>query len=137
MKNSRSARRVQLVGALLAQGVVYCPCCGVGMYMQGAESVAAFQARHALLTRGRTPSKRERRLLTATIDHIVPQCRGGTDRLENLLVVCRGCNDEKHSLSVPEWLACRRNGGRPFKKITEGYLLALHIKASKSLGAPP
>ena len=137
LKNPKSTRRLQLVGGLHSVGATSCPCCGLVMYMQGVERVAAFEARYAKANKGRSPSKRDRRLLTATVDHIVPQCEGGTDRFENLLIVCRGCNEEKHSLSVPEWLAFRRNGGRPFKKLTEGYLLALHIKASKSVGAKP
>lgn len=30
-----------------------------------------------------------------TIDHITPQCRGGTDRLDNLRLVHPGCNRER------------------------------------------
>lgn len=34
-----------------------------------------------------------------TVDHIVPLCDGGTGRLENLRLVCRGCNNKKGRLS--------------------------------------
>lgn len=30
-----------------------------------------------------------------TVDHVVPRCRGGSDRLENLVVACRSCNSRK------------------------------------------
>lgn len=29
------------------------------------------------------------------IDHIVPRCRGGRDRMENLVVACKSCNTRK------------------------------------------
>lgn len=31
----------------------------------------------------------------ATIEHIVPRSKGGTDALENLALACSGCNHEK------------------------------------------
>jgi len=31
----------------------------------------------------------------ATIEHILPQCHGGTDALENLGIACARCNSEK------------------------------------------
>jgi 5-methylcytosine-specific restriction endonuclease McrA len=34
-------------------------------------------------------------LSRATIEHIVPRARGGTDELENLALACAGCNAEK------------------------------------------
>ena len=30
-----------------------------------------------------------------TLDHVVPQSRGGTDTLENCVVACRSCNARK------------------------------------------
>jgi 5-methylcytosine-specific restriction endonuclease McrA len=31
----------------------------------------------------------------ATLDHIVPKCRAGTDDLSNLCLACKECNDAK------------------------------------------
>lgn len=33
--------------------------------------------------------------IEATLDHIVPKCRGGTDELTNLCLACQDCNDKK------------------------------------------
>jgi len=35
----------------------------------------------------------------ATLDHIVPQCQGGTETIR----VCRACNLDKMHLSLSEW----------------------------------
>ena len=131
MKSVKSTKRSQLVGGLHSVGANSCPCCNVEMFMQGVERSEAFVSRYAKATGGRTPSAKEIRLATATMDHIVPQASGGTDRWENLLIMCRGCNDGKHSLSVPEWIAVRLHSGRPFKKSTGAFLLGLHIKAMR------
>lgn len=34
-------------------------------------------------------------LKTITIDHMVPQSKGGTDHLVNLVAACRSCNSSK------------------------------------------
>lgn len=31
----------------------------------------------------------------ATVDHIHPKARGGTNRMDNLRVICRDCNERK------------------------------------------
>ncbi len=33
--------------------------------------------------------------LKKTADHIVPRSKGGTDRLDNIVICCRDCNKEK------------------------------------------
>lgn len=40
------------------------------------------------------------------IDHIIPRCRGGRDRLENLVVACKSCNLRKGQATPDElgWL---------------------------------
>mgnify|MGYP001611722982 CR=1 FL=1 len=46
----------------------------------------------------------------ATIDHIVPASRGGTDENKNLVAACRRCNSQKHTKTLDEyriWLAER------------------------------
>jgi len=39
------------------------------------------------------------------IDHIVPRSRGGTDRVSNLTLACRDCNEKKGNRDVREFLA--------------------------------
>lgn len=38
------------------------------------------------------------------IDHITPRSRGGVDRVSNLVICCRDCNEKKKNLSVQEFL---------------------------------
>lgn len=40
-------------------------------------------------------------LETATIDHLVPLSRGGSNYLNNLVLSCRPCNAQKGSLAAP------------------------------------
>lgn len=38
-----------------------------------------------------------------TLDHVVPQSRGGADHPTNLVACCRSCNDAKANKSPKEW----------------------------------
>lgn len=38
-----------------------------------------------------------------SIDHVVPQSKGGTDDLANLVKSCHRCNSHKHNKQGPEW----------------------------------
>ena len=40
-----------------------------------------------------------------TVDHIVPQSKGGTDHLDNLQLLCGACNSKKGTASQPELVA--------------------------------
>lgn len=40
-----------------------------------------------------------------TVDHIVPQAKGGTDHLENLQLLCGACNSMKGTLPHEEFVA--------------------------------
>ena len=40
----------------------------------------------------------------ATIDHVLPLCRGGTHELRNLVVCCKSCNSRKGQKTLEEWL---------------------------------
>ena len=41
------------------------------------------------------------------IDHVVPQGRGGSDRVANLVITCRPCNQQKGDQSTQDFLADR------------------------------
>lgn len=36
-----------------------------------------------------------------TIDHVIPQCKGGTNGKDNLLPACAACNTAKGALDLP------------------------------------
>lgn len=38
-----------------------------------------------------------------TLDHVVPQAKGGTDHPSNLVACCGDCNDAKGNMSPQEW----------------------------------
>ena len=38
-----------------------------------------------------------------TIDHIIPQCKGGSDLLTNVVCCCRFCNNSKSHIDWEEW----------------------------------
>ena len=42
---------------------------------------------------------------TLTIDHVVPQAKGGQDNLENLQLLCGWCNSIKGTKTQAEFLA--------------------------------
>jgi len=40
-----------------------------------------------------------------TIDHVVPQAKGGTDHLDNLQLLCNACNSMKGTRTQAEFIA--------------------------------
>ncbi|MDE2096926.1 MAG: HNH endonuclease [Patescibacteria group bacterium] len=40
-------------------------------------------------------ARHQRQPLACTVDHIVPKIEGGTDNLNNLVLVCYGCNTRR------------------------------------------
>jgi len=38
-----------------------------------------------------------------TLDHVIPQSKGGPNTWDNLVTACWGCNNEKADLSLKEW----------------------------------
>ena len=42
--------------------------------------------------------------LNATIDHLIPRSRGGTDVNENLALCCRSCNAAKSNMTPEEFV---------------------------------
>jgi len=51
------------------------------------------------------------------IDHVVPRSRGGSDRVSNLAVVCRTCNEAKGNRMPEEWLEELHASVRPLDLI--------------------
>jgi 5-methylcytosine-specific restriction endonuclease McrA len=39
------------------------------------------------------------------VDHVIPRCKGGSDRVSNLTLACHSCNQKKGNLSLQEFLA--------------------------------
>ena len=46
-----------------------------------------------------------------TVDHIVPQAKGGTDHLDNLQLLCNACNSAKGTLSQAAFVAKLKSQG--------------------------
>jgi CRISPR/Cas system Type II protein with McrA/HNH and RuvC-like nuclease domain len=40
---------------------------------------------------------------TLTLDHVIPQSRGGKDSWDNLVTACKKCNSEKSNLTLEEY----------------------------------
>lgn len=40
---------------------------------------------------------------TATFEHAIPRCKGGTDHVANLVMACKRCNCSKGGRSVWQW----------------------------------
>ena len=40
---------------------------------------------------------------TLTLDHVIPQSKGGKDSWDNLVTACRRCNSEKSNLTLEEY----------------------------------
>lgn len=46
---------------------------------------------------------------SVTIDHLVPVIRGGSDRIDNLALCHRDCNQQKRDcLLSPDWICARK-----------------------------
>lgn len=62
-----------------------------------------------------TGCKRRANWKAATKDHVVPRCRGGTRKRDNVVLACFRCNNEKADLTEAEFRAllfARRLEGR-------------------------
>jgi 5-methylcytosine-specific restriction endonuclease McrA len=40
---------------------------------------------------------------TLTLDHVIPQSKGGKDAWDNLVTACKRCNSEKSNLTLEEY----------------------------------
>ncbi|KKL98875.1 hypothetical protein LCGC14_1820010 [marine sediment metagenome] len=45
---------------------------------------------------------------TVTLDHIVPHCKGGPNKLSNLVAACSSCNTKRGSRNFAEFLFNQR-----------------------------
>ncbi len=43
-----------------------------------------------------------------TLDHLIPQFKGGKHSADNLVVACRSCNSSKNALDLMEWMAKKK-----------------------------
>jgi 5-methylcytosine-specific restriction endonuclease McrA len=39
-----------------------------------------------------------------SVDHVIPLARGGTNTLDNLVIACVRCNNEKNDMLLSEWI---------------------------------
>lgn len=65
----------------------FCPCCGVRMYFPNNEEK---------IKRNKDPEGRKaqaRRM--ASLDHILEKSKGGSNNLDNLRIICQGCNTDR------------------------------------------
>ncbi len=55
-----------------------------------------------------------------TLDHLIPQFKGGKHSADNLVVACRSCNSSKKALDLIEWMA--KKGTFPPLRLLRRYL---------------
>lgn len=73
-------------------------------YQQG--ELAGYEVREYLLEKlGRSCQYCDATGVPLDVEHIVPRSRGGSDRVSNLTLACRCCNERKGNRSVEEFLA--------------------------------
>ena len=46
-----------------------------------------------------------------TVDHVVPQAKGGSDHLDNLQLLCNACNSMKGVKSQEQFIAALKGSG--------------------------
>ena len=75
-------------------------------YQQG--TLAGFEVRECLLEKwGRTCAYCDATDTPLQVDHVRPRARGGSDRVSNLTLACRSCNQAKSAQPVEAFLAGR------------------------------
>jgi 5-methylcytosine-specific restriction endonuclease McrA len=72
-------------------------------YQQG--TLLGYEVREYLLEKWkRTCAYCEATDVRLEIDHIIPKSFGGTDRVDNLVICCRSCNEQKGSRTIQDFL---------------------------------
>lgn len=57
-----------------------------------------------------------------TMDHIIPQCKGGPDIPANIVPACKKCNSSKMDRDIFEWYFIERKAQRIPRKVWSRYL---------------
>jgi 5-methylcytosine-specific restriction endonuclease McrA len=72
-------------------------------YQQG--DLLGYEVREYLLEKGRrTCAYCDAQNIPLEVEHIVPRSKGGTNRISNLTLSCRPCNEEKGSITITKFL---------------------------------
>jgi hypothetical protein len=68
---------------------------------------------------------------SATLEHLVPSSQGGTISADNILIVCKCCNDERRNMNWIKWV----NKKNPPKKewLIEKYVTAVKNYKTKKV----
>ncbi|RDV84200.1 RNA-guided endonuclease IscB [Ammonifex thiophilus] len=69
------------------------------------------------------------------VDHVVPKSRGGTDRVSNLALACRECNQAKGNKLLQEWLEELKKSGRAIDRKRAENIPRVLAQLKKSLKA--
>lgn len=71
----------------------------------------------------------------ATVDHVIPIIRGGSNRMHNLIMLCEDCNKEKDRKIMPiEWFPYLKEEFKaPLKEYMENYLQAMNTERTHLL----
>jgi hypothetical protein len=73
-------------------------------YQQGA--LQGYEVREYLLEKwGRECAYCEEKNIPLQVEHILARARGGSNRISNLTLACRKCNEEKGTLPIKEFLS--------------------------------
>ena len=90
-------------------------------YQQG--TLFGYEVREYLLEKfGRKCAYCGREGIPLEVDHVVPKSRGGTDRVSNLTLACRECNQAKGNRLPQEWLRELEQSKRAVDKKRAGNL---------------
>ncbi len=123
-------RRRQIFAAMLEKEQYNCPVCGKMMHFSHTETYQEFETRHNLKFNHKPKSKRHHH--TATLDHLIPKCREGSDHWRNLFVMCGQCNSDKGNMTAVEWINWRKDTNSPLSERASNRLKKYHWKAARN-----
>lgn len=66
-----------------------------------------------------------------TIDHIIPRSKGGTNDMDNIFMICKGCNSSKRDMDDLEWFFTKREQFPPIEVIAH-YLKQINNYATSN-----
>lgn len=106
------------------------------MFFAGSwQSKAAYRAKHGEVGQADLATR------WASLDHIIPTARGGTDHAWNLFLTCVRCNEARGDQLFSEWLAVRTDSlavlvGPALLEIEERAKLD-HASAGRTINGKP